>query len=157
MNMVPDDAGAARALPPRSPATAADWESYYNLRWRVLRAHWGQERGSERDPQDSDAFHQMICHPDGKALAAGRLHLNSASEAQVRYMAVDEQFQGKKLGSAILQALETEAFRLQATKIVLNSRDAAVPFYEKHGYRRVAEAPSLFGTIRHLRMEKKIT
>ncbi len=140
----------------RSPSTEAEWLSYYDLRWRVLRAHWGQERGSERDERDAGAFNQMICNPDGNVIAAGRLHLNSPAEAQVRYMAVDPDYQGKDLGSAILTALETEARRLKAANVVLNSRDGAVPFYEKHGYRRVAEAPSLFGTIRHFRMEKQL-
>ena len=31
------------------PRTTQEWESYFDLRWRVLREPWGQARGSERD------------------------------------------------------------------------------------------------------------
>src|SRR5437660_4239167 len=81
---------------PRSPASPAEWEAYFDLRWRILRRPWDQPRGSERDPLDDSAFHLLITGDDNaRALACGRLHLNSPSEAQIRYMAVDENVQGR--------------------------------------------------------------
>ena len=55
-------------------------------------------------------------------------------------MAVDEDFRGRGYGGRILQALESEAGRRGARKIVLNSRENALEFYIRHGYRVIGEA-----------------
>src|SRR5450432_2016385 len=90
------------AAPPRAPGNAAEWEAYFDLRWRVLRAHWNQPRGSEKDDRESDSEHLMIPDADGQPLAVGRLHFNTLTEAQVRFMAVSPEVQGRGLGSSIL-------------------------------------------------------
>ena len=56
-------------------------------------------------------------------LACGRLHFNALDEAQVRYMAVDENKRGRGYWSCILRGLEAEAARRGARKVVLNARD----------------------------------
>src|ERR1043166_312764 len=81
------------------PRTPQDWESYFDLRWRVLRAPWAQPRGTERDDFDVESFHLLARDSIGTAVAVGRLQLNSPSEARVRYMAVDETCRGRGLGS----------------------------------------------------------
>ena len=122
----------------------------------MLRRPWGQPRGSERDSLDQTAFHLLIIGDDGKALACGRLHLNLPSEAHIRYMAVDENVQGRGYGSAILAALEAEARRLKASRILLNARDNAIEFYRRHGYATTGEADSLFESVRHIKMDKML-
>ena len=141
---------------PRAPASPTQWDAYFDLRWRILRQPWGQPRGSERDSLDQTAFHLLIIGDDGRTLACGRLHLNLPSEAQIRYMAVDENVQGRGYGSAILAALEAEARRSKASRIVLNARDNAIEFYRRHGYAVIGEAETLFGAVRHVRMAKTI-
>src|SRR5437660_7061150 len=132
----------------RSPCSSADWKTYFDLRWRVLRQPWGQPRGSERDPEDKSAFHLLLMDAAGKALACGRLHRTAPGEAQVRYMAVAENARGCGYGSRILDALEAEARAIGARKIVLNARDKAVEFYRKRGYDIIGDAETLFGVIR---------
>jgi predicted GNAT family N-acyltransferase len=141
----------------RSPCSSADWETHFDLRWRVLRQPWGQPRGSERDSEDKSAFHLLLMDATGKALACGRLHRNAPGEAQVRYMAVVENARGCGYGSRILNALETKARRHGARKIVLNARDNAVEFYRKRGYDIIGNAETLFGVIRHVRMAKSLS
>ncbi len=68
----------------RSPASPSDWDTYFDLRWRILRAPWGQPRGSERDSAEESAFHLLLLDHAGKAVACGRLHLNNSDDAQVR-------------------------------------------------------------------------
>ena len=136
----------------RSPCSSADWETYFDLRWRVLRQPWGQPRGSERDLEDKSAFHLLLTDPSGKALACGRLHRTAPGEAQIRYMAVVENARGSGYGSRILDALEAEARATGARKIVLNARDNAVEFYRKRGYDLIGDAETLFAVIRHVRM-----
>src|SRR5437660_5264599 len=101
----------------RSPCSSADWETYFDLRWRVLRQPWGQRRGSERDSEDKSAFHLLLMDAAGKALACGRLHLAAPGTAQVRYMAVEEHARGCGYGSRILDALEAGARGRGARKI----------------------------------------
>jgi predicted GNAT family N-acyltransferase len=138
----------------QSPKSPSEWDAYFNLRWRILRQPWGQPRGSERDSVDDSAFHLLLLDPARKALACGRLHFNTLAEAQVRFMAVNENARGRGYGRRILQGLEAEARRRGARKIVLNARDNVTEFYAKHGYEVIGEAETLFGVIRHLRMEK---
>ncbi len=98
----------------------------------------------------------MVRDADGAALAVGRLQLNSPSEAQVRYMAVDPRAQGRGLGSLILRDLEERAQKAGARTIVLNARESAQRFYDQHGYRVEGRAAQLFGEIDHLRMRKDL-
>lgn len=140
----------------RSPASDAEWRAYFDLRWRILRAPWQQPPGSERDSLENSAFHLFAHDPGGNALACGRLHFNSAVEAQIRYMAVEERARGRGYGATVLQDLEVEAKRRGAQSIVLNSRANAVSFYEKHGYAIVGPAETLFGSIPHVRMAKRV-
>lgn len=139
----------------RCPATPAEWERYYDLRWRTLRAPWDQPRGSERDALDSKSFHAAIWDGD-RPVAAGRLHFNSATEAQVRYMAVDPALAGRGLGARILECLEAEARLHGAQTIVLNSRKSAEGFYERHGYTSAGPAETMFGAVEHVRMTKRL-
>ncbi len=141
---------------PVSPRSAADWEKYFKLRWRVLRAPWGQRPGSEKDEREADSQHFMIVGPDGEAVAVGRLHFNSPDEAQVRFMAVAPEARGRGLGSAILRACEDGARATGARSIVLNAREEVVPFYARHGFVSIGAAETLFGVVRHVRMRKDI-
>ena len=138
------------------PNTAEEWSSYYDLRWRVLREAWAQPRGSERDSLDDTAWHLCAKCPDGRIMATGRLHLNSPAEAQIRYMAVEPSIQGCGVGRRLLEALEARAWSLGCQIVTLNSRDSARHFYEKQGYLVESTAPTLFGSIGHIKMSKQI-
>ena len=142
---------------PLSPGLPADWERYYDLRWRVLRAPWNQPRGSEKDELEEQSEHLMILGSEAEALAVGRLHFNSAREAQVRFMAVAPEARGRGLGGLILAELERRALTAGATAIVLNARENARRFYEKHGYKVIGPAPTLFDAVPHSRMRKELS
>jgi N-acetylglutamate synthase-like GNAT family acetyltransferase len=92
----------------------------------------------------------------GRLLGVGRVHLNSpeAAEAQIRYMAVEEDARNGGIGGKILEELEARARALGAHSIVLNARDKAMRFYEKHGYHITRQAGSLFDAIPHWEMRK---
>ena len=139
------------------PKSEADWSNYFDLRWRVLRAPWNQPPGSERDDREDKSIHLMLCDSSRRAVAVGRLHFLSTTEGQIRYMAVDEAFVGRGLGSRILRELEHRAIAAGVSRLVLNARKGAVAFYLKHHYAIAGPADTLFGAIEHFRMEKKIT
>ena len=141
---------------PRSPRIPAEWENYFDLRWRVLRAPWNQPRGSEKDDRETDSEHVMVVGPDSSALAVGRLHFNTPVEAQVRFMAVEPEARGRGLGSLVLQECERRARTAGATSIVLNARDDVQGFYVRHGFVIVGPGEMLFSSIRHVRMRKDL-
>jgi GNAT superfamily N-acetyltransferase len=138
------------------PSTATDWAAYFDLRWRVLREPWRQPRGSERDESDLTSYHLMLRDIDGVAVAAGRIHLNTAEEAQVRYMAVAPLWRNRGLGGRLLQGLEAYARAKGAKEIVLNARQDAIPFYLRHAYKVEEPAETLFGTVKHMQMRKRL-
>jgi predicted GNAT family N-acyltransferase len=144
------------AMSPVSPQSEAEWEEYFDLRWRVLRAPWQQPRGSEKDDQETESDHLMIVGKDSLPLAIGRLHFNNPAEAQIRFMAVDPAAQGRGLGSVILQECERRARAAGATSIVLNARDDAQRFYQKHGFAVIGPAPTIFDAVKHVRMRKEL-
>ena len=42
-----------------APETRDEFERYFDLRWRILREHWQQPRGSEQDDREDESLH---CH-----------------------------------------------------------------------------------------------
>jgi predicted GNAT family N-acyltransferase len=142
-------------LETRSPATGQEWQQYYELRWRILRAPW-QSGGPDRDDTDDSSTHRMVCQPDGKVIAVGRLHQVDDATAQIRYMAVEISEQGRGYGSLLLDSLEQVAADMQLNSVILQAREGAVPFYEHHGYSVVEKTFLLFGEIQHYLMRKEL-
>ncbi len=89
------------------PQTPEEFKQYYSLRYKILRKPWGKPRGSERDNEDEISHHRMIIdEATGDAIAVGRLQFKTREEAQIRYMAVADNYQGQGLGSKIVTVLE---------------------------------------------------
>ena len=139
------------------PTTSEEFKKYYNLRYEVLRKPWGQPLGSERDEREETSIHRMIIDKKtGNALAVGRLQFNSTHEAQIRYMAVADDLQGKGLGSQIISALEDVARGKGIQRIILSARENALQFYKNNGYEIMEKTHLLFGKIQHWLMRKEL-
>ena len=137
------------------PKTDEEFAKYYDLRWRVLRQPWGQARGSEKDELENESIHLMACQMD-VALGVVRAHFKKPHVAQIRYMAVDDKYQGKGIGSKLLTEIEKKVKAKGAMQIVLNARELAVEFYEERGYDIVGKAHMLYGSIEHFKMVKRL-
>jgi len=137
-----------------SPSTFKEWESYFDTRWKVLRAPWDKPKGTERDEMEDSSFHLMIADIDGNAVACGRLQMNTPQQAQVRYMAVSSHEQGKHLGSILMQGLEKKAIQEGVSQLFLQARENAVPFYLSCGYSILEKTFLLYDEIQHYSMEK---
>ena len=139
------------------PTTSEEFKKYYNLRYDILRKPWGQLPGSERDEREETSIHRMIIDENlREALAVGRLQFNSTHEAQIRYMAVADDLQGKGLGSQIISALEDVARGEGIQRIILSARENALQFYKNNGYEIVKKTHLLFGEIQHWLMKKEL-
>lgn len=142
-----------RIIPPQ---TAEDFANYYQLRYAVLRAPWQQPPGSERADDDESATHALMVDSSGQAIGVCRLHLQTPREAQVRFMAIHPDYQGKGLGRQLLSYMEDQARRLGASYISLQAREKAVPFYAGCGYAVEKKTHLLFGQIQHFQMRKNL-
>ena len=112
----------------RVPKNEKEFNEYDLFRWRLLRKPIGKTIESLKDEYEDNSFH-LIGVIDKKIVACGRLHFIDDSKAQIRYMAVDEKYQRKGLGSSILSLLEGHAKKNNADKVILNARDHAIKFY----------------------------
>ena len=140
------------------PNSSAEFEQYYNLRYEVLRKPWLQPKGSEKDDGDKSSIHRMIIdESNGKAVAVGRLQFNTSEEAQIRYMAVSDNYQLKGYGNIIVKTLEDIALNKGIRNIILQARENALKFYWKNGYEIIEQSYLLFDEIQHWLMVKKIT
>lgn len=140
----------------RSPATEAEFEAYYALRWKLLREPWNQPPGSERDEFEGRSIHLAAWDDDGNMLGIGRLHSFAPNRGQVRYMAVQPSHRSRGIGKALLEELEVRAIESGILDIIVNSREDAVPFYQRNGYKVLRPAHTLFGAIRHFEMGKRL-
>ena len=140
-----------------SAETGSVVRAYYARRWRVLREAGGPPAGSERDEHDVTATHVAGYDEAKRLVCVGRLHAVGADVGQVRYMAVKESLRGRGLGQAVLDEIERLAKQQGMRTIVLDAREAAVGFYLRNGYVATGDGHTLFGEVRHTKMEKPLT
>ena len=139
----------------KQPESDDDFKQYFHLRWRILRAPWGELEGSEVDAIEDQCFH-VLALENGSAVGVGRMQYNSEHEAQIRYMAVDNAYERKGIGRMIVSTLEQEAIDNNIRSVMLDAREPAVGFYLKLGYNVEGKSYLLFDEIQHYRMTKKI-
>jgi len=139
----------------KSPISPDEWESYYRLRFNILREPWNQPLGSEVLADESEAIHAMVTAND-QVIGVARMHKSGDNQGQVRCVAVAAEAQGKGVGKAIMLHLEVKAKEMGMQEIVLEARENAVPFYQSIGYVIEKESYLLFGEIQHYRMKKEI-
>ena len=137
----------------KSPSSSEEFKEYDLFRWEILRKPLGKSIESLKDEYEDSSYH-LIGVIDNKIIACGRLHFNSDNEAQIRYMAIDENFQRKGIGVKIIELLEAEAKKKQINKIVLNARNQVIKFYANSGYRAVRKYDGYVTGIPHTTMEK---
>lgn len=140
-----------------TPVTPEDYEDYYHFRWLMLRKPWNYPEGSEKDEYELVGQHRMIRSSAGKIVAIGRVHLNSAEEAQIRHIAVSADIQKKGLGKMLLSALENVAREQGAVRMVTNSREGSIPFFSACGFDIEKEASTELGKLQRKQMIKKLT
>ena len=139
----------------KEAVTADDLGKVIWLRFRILREPWGQPFESSTDGNEEACVNAFI-DMDGVAVACGRLQSLDKNSAQVRFMAVDKEHQGRGFGRDILEYLEQRAKDLGFQKICLQARENAVKFYERQGYVVTEKSFLLWGQIQHYLMVKSI-
>ncbi len=136
--------------------TKEDLNAILDLRYDILRQPWDQPADTASDGLEEKSLNAFISNEKGQAIACGRLQENENKIGQIRFMAVDANYQGKGLGKLIVEHLEIKAKEMGLDAIELQARDNAVKFYENCGYVIKEKSFLLWGQIQHYLMQKKI-
>jgi ribosomal protein S18 acetylase RimI-like enzyme len=139
----------------RSPKTDLEWKDYYDLRYRILRKPLNQAIGSEKTTEDETGIHFAL-YEENQLKAIARLDINENSRAQVRFVAVDTELQGKGFGKKLMLHVEEYCKQQGIEKIELQARENAVDFYLSLDYVLVEKTHLLFGLVQHYLMTKEI-
>ena len=140
----------------KQAVTKKQIEAIIDLRDKILRKPWNQPRETATDNLEVISINVYIENEKKEILACGRLQQNANRIGQIRFMAVDDNQQGKGLGKMIVTALELEAKKLNLKTIELQARENAVEFYKSCGYTIKEKSFLLWGIIQHYLMEKTI-
>ncbi len=139
----------------RSPETQKEFKDYFHLRWKILRQPWQQPEGSEQDNEEDTSYH-IIAVENNRIAGVARLQSADKNQLQLRYMAVDHDFQGKGVGRKIMQHAESHARQQGYKAIILNARENALGFYLRLGYQQREKTCLLFDSIQHYKMHKTL-
>ncbi|MGB2741113.1 MAG: bifunctional GNAT family N-acetyltransferase/hotdog fold thioesterase [Cognaticolwellia sp.] len=140
----------------RAPKNKAELAQYYHLRWQILRAPWQQPNGSEKDDLEAQSYHRVIVDDMDNIVGVSRLHNVNQQRAQIRYMAISENAQGKGIGKLLLVEMERIASQVGVKTIELNARANAIGFYQQLGYIDNGYSHTLYGEVSHNKMTKVI-
>jgi GNAT superfamily N-acetyltransferase len=133
-----------------------EYRQMVSLRTKILREPLGLTFSEEDLDRDRNDLLLAACFPDSCRMV-GCCILTPLSEAtiQLRQMAVDDFYQGKGLGSELLQYAEQVAVERNFEYLYLHARKVAVGFYKKQGYTIEGDLFTEVG-IPHFEMMKRI-
>lgn len=138
-----------------TPEKEEEWNSYYNLRYEILRKPWNQPPESAHANDDDTSIHLCLVYQN-EMIGVCRIHYTSHSEAQIRFMGIIKTWRNHQLGDIFLTYAEERCKKSGVRKIFLQARENAIPFYERNGYRILEKTHLLFGQIQHYAMCKII-
>jgi ribosomal protein S18 acetylase RimI-like enzyme len=130
-------------------------DAIIDLRYDILRKPWNQAKETSTDGKEDTAINAFI-EDNGQIIACGRVQDNGGGIGQIRYMAVDANYQGKGLGKLIVKQLEEEAGKINSHTIELQARENAIEFYKSQGYVVKEMSFKLWDIIQHYLMTKEI-
>ena len=130
----------------------ADYDEELQLRNKVLRIPLGLSLFDEELAKEVHDHH-LGAYSTGRLVGVLILTVLTKEEIQMRQVAVDEAYQGRGWGAALVKQAEILAKNMGCTKMVLHARANVTGFYEKLGYRKVGEEFTEV-SIPHRAMEK---
>jgi putative acetyltransferase len=146
----------------RADITSADARALITALNAEVRAIYPEENANHFRLEDEEvaagrgAF--VIAH-DEAPIGCGAVRLIEPGVAEVKRMYVVPAARGRRVGAAVLAALEEEARALGATRLVLETGDrlaAAVALYRRAGFTPIAPFGEYVGNRHSLCLEKAI-
>jgi len=146
------------------PATEADWDEYYRIRYERLRKPLGLGPETVRDdPMESSSIHRVI-KVDGQVVASVCWIVGMRKEdgrriiyIRWRQLATEPEFEGRGIGRILMDYREKYARSIGATELVANPRLENVPWFKRHGWVVVGEGVKLYDQVESLSMIKRLS
>ena len=133
-------------------STSAEYAEVWILREEILRKPLGLSLKNEDLSRDAINEIFIALHED-KIIGCVFMQPISATEIQLRAMAVYPEWQGKGIGKLLVQEAEGFAQKQGYKKIILHARKVALGFYLGMGYSQIGNEFVEVG-IAHYMMEK---
>ena len=129
-----------------------DLDAAFTIREKVFVEGQGVPATLENDIHDrTDARHYLARAADGTPAGAARWR-ETEHGVKLERFAVLEGFRNQEIGAALLHAVLADvAAELPDAAVYLNAQLRAVPFYERHGFRKEGEVFEE-ANIKHYRM-----
>lgn len=108
------------------------------LRDSILRKPLGLDFSVEELEAEKDSHH-LACHLGDRLMGCLVLRPSAGGDVQMRQVAVVAEFQGKGIGTALVEYSEALARKIGYRRMILHAREMAVPFYEKLGYGKTGD------------------
>jgi putative acetyltransferase len=100
-----------------------------------------------------------VATDDHEPVACGAVRLIEPGTAEIKRMYVVPAARGRRIGAAVLTALEEEARTLGATRVVLETGErltAAVALYRRAGFTPIARFGAYVNNTHSLCLEKRL-
>jgi len=134
-------------------SSSSKYQPVFELRDEVLRKPLGRSLKDEDMSRDHKNI-IFIAEHEGKIIGCVLLEPIDHTTAQLRAMAVYNEWQGKGIVRMLVQALEKYAWQNKYKKIILHARKVIHPFYLSMNYKITGEEFLEVG-IPHFHMEKE--
>jgi N-acetylglutamate synthase-like GNAT family acetyltransferase len=139
------------------PKTREDFKAYYELRYKVLRAPWGQPKDTEKDDYEPISQHFMaIDETNGKVVGVIKMFEKSEGVGWVSHLAIDPGYQKKGVGKLLMDTVEHAAREKGYHVIGCMSRLNTTAYFERMGFVTAGLPTQYFGTTQVLWMEKEL-
>ena len=126
----------------------------FMIRSEVFIAGQGVPASVVMDGLDADCA-QFIVYVDGEPAGSARLRFTPDREAKAERVAVLVRYRGRRLGAALMSAMEREARARGYGSVVLHAQDTAIGFYERLDYIPEGE-PFTEADLVHVKMRKGV-
>ncbi|NEI04807.1 MULTISPECIES: GNAT family N-acetyltransferase [Rhizobium] len=122
-------------------SSQSEWQAYHRIRRHVLFDLRGLTGYDDQHPDDRQPNHiPLIFVDEGDAVGAVRLDIPEKGYGVVRTVAIIPERQGKGLGRAMMNAVETLARSQHVRVLEVHAASDAVEFYERVGWKMVDAA-----------------
>ena len=92
------------------PKTREEFKAYYELRYRVLRAPWGQPKDTEKDDYEPISQHFMAVEDEsGKVVGVIKMFEKEPGVGWVSHLAIDPKYQNRGIGRLLMDTVEKAA------------------------------------------------
>ena len=91
------------------PQSKDDFKAYYELRYRVLRAPWGQPKDTEKDDFEPISQHFMAVDENEKVVGVIKMFEKENGVGWVSHLAIDPAYQKKGIGRLLMDTVEKAA------------------------------------------------